>query len=205
MEYGFKNIFFDVFSIELRSCSWYNNLNDRSFEMKKKNIILIICLIIIILAAILLIVLKLTNNNNVIGKKDDFTKLLEDTIITINNINDKINDNNLAKELSYPDLDHVECRKYIGSDQEEYINDLENNYIIAFGEYGVFKKVIGDDDKKELYVCIPKNCKMKKIETYEITSEKENEKVITFDNINYTMEKVEDTWKFITPVILCDR
>ena len=168
---------------------------------KKVKIPLIIILTIAIVLSIIVIFLKIFYKPTT---NESFNKLLDETISSIEEINSKITSENLEKKTSYIIKEVLECRKYIGNDKEEYINLIKGTYVNPFYEYNIFN-LVKSEETEELYICLTKECKLDTIDKYNIETEEETTKVISINEYKYKMEKIDNTWKFIYPVVLCQK
>ena len=167
---------------------------------KTKEIILISVLVISIVAVTIIVAMVVLLKPKI---DDGLTK----TIKEINELNKSFKEDNLLKENSYDFNENYTCMEYIGDNTGEIIKKIETIYVNPFREYGNFNIVTSNEEgkiKEKLYVCLEKKCKIKEIEKYEVAMKEETRKVVRIANQEQVMVKVDNEWKFDSPVILCE-
>ena len=174
-------------------------------KLSKKEINLTIILIIIVFLTIGLIVLKIVNKST--DHQISSNSELEELVSQINNINLVYENIDLDDSTKYTKNANIYCYKYNGDDIEEYIKKINDLYVYSFsvdkGFDIVYTKNENGTSKKELYACMPKNCKVSKITSYKFVNEEENSKAFIFNDSNYVMLRGDNGWKFIQPVVDC--
>ena len=180
--------------------------------MRKK--IIIICIVTAVLIGTLLILISnkqnnSSNSNNIIEdntQKNDSSLISEikDTINTINDINKIFKSDDFLGEPQ-TNFSGYSCDLYLGDDANDYIEKLSAIYINPFYESGYFQY---DEYNGELYVCKPVNkCEFKDIKSddIKIIKDEEQEKIVSISGNEYIMQNIEGSWRFIYPIVSCDR
>lgn len=183
--------------------------------MKNKKIVVIgggILLLILLLVIIIIFFIKSNDNKTngsvtIVGKAIKEVQELNE-ILSVKNLNmdSKITlENGLdCYELIYDDFASV-----ASNFSKLYYNVISQNggiVLLSSGEYN--SKVI---DKPTMFVCLKESCEFKKIDDYEVVSEKEDEITIGVNTQNvpvsaYTYKRYEDgQWKFNKPIIDCEK
>lgn len=163
---------------------------------KEKNIDKII-LITILIVFVSLLVLAININSD-----KDFEKKLKTIIEEINDINKIVNNIDFNDTTSYTLENGLTCYA-TKNNSEKYIERLKKVYIFPFYEYSNYNLVLSDKEEK-LYVCIPEKCTINKIKDYYIVAEEKNIKVVRIDDKEYILNKIDNTWKFVFPILICD-
>lgn len=173
----------------------------------KKNRILIILLVFAICIVITLTILKLTYKSKT-NDNEEFTNQLQTLINNINEINKSFENIDLNDNSKYEN-DSASCYKYNGDNKEKLINLLYNTYINPFGDDGVFELVSFEtqsgETEEDLYLCIPDECEIKTIDNYSVVNDNEDNKIIQIGNGEYGLEKDDNNWKFVFPILNCKR
>ena len=177
--------------------------------MKKRNNIIFIFVVIIVVIGTILLIVNWKNNDSYSDddkiseeekeKRDDiFYSTIDETIKAVNELNVVLQKENL--ELTN-DVDYegdFTCYEYIGDNTSYYIEKIESIYKEPFGEYSNFKVL-----DNNLYVCYASNCNVQDISDYSLVVDDIDEKSIDTGNGVYTLNYVDDSWKFVFPVINC--
>lgn len=176
---------------------------------KNKKIVFIITLIAIVLLAIAALLL-LKKNTNVESKNDKTDNNLDQMIADISELNLLFAEGTLLPEGTYEKNDKT-CFEYIGKEKVDIIinkaKELFHNPFGPTSDFQIINSTFQDGTAKEkLYVCLNINCVADSITDYEIIKESETDiyKELRIDS-NYIikMSKINDTWKFDEPVVIC--
>lgn len=176
--------------------------------MKKKNIIIIVIVVLLIaIAAGLLIVFK---NRELKTPSNSESVNLEAMVNEINELIPKYTGDNLTDNGGYEENDNIFCYKYVNNDQSEQISKLKETYRDIFKKDSEFRivtsKLTDGTQKENLYICIPKECVLDEITTYEIIKETETDtkkEVKLNTHTIATISKVDNEWKFDNPIMIC--
>ena len=188
--------------------------------MKKIIKIIIIVLVFILSGALIgYIIFKLNNKNDSNILNDNKTQsiksdeeYLKELIANVNKINANFIPSNLSTTDSYEknnDYSNKICYRYKGSNLEEVLDLIEKTYYILDNDSSMLDIVTSKEgttpSKRILYVCLPTNCDIKKIDKYElISNDIQNTKLVKLnDNHEEYLKIINNDWKFYFPVDMC--
>ena len=92
-----------------------------------------------------------------------------------------------------------ECFQYNGSDANDVKSKASEIFEYSFRPEGNISEVDGN-----LYICKPNNCKIKKINKYEVLNVNDGRKILSVDLSDLVIEKVDNVWKFVIYNPLCE-
>lgn len=191
-------------------------------ENKKIKIVIIILVIAIILVGGEVLFINIfmkdkTPSTDV--KEENMSKLsnekLDSLIEKINVLNENFHEDSLLTDAPYLLTENFKCYRYKKDNAAEIKEKALELYIDPITDseddmYGMFKTLKSTDketgkERELLYICLQTNCKVGKIEKSEIIEDKDDSKLIKFnDKYSYYIQKVENDWKFVMPVVVCD-
>lgn len=191
-------------------------------ENKKIKIVIIILVIAIILVGGEVLFINIfmkdkTPSTDV--KEENMSKLsnekLDSLIEKINVLNENFHEDSLLTDAPYLLTENFKCYRYKKDNAAEIKEKALELYIDPITDseddmYGMFKTLKSTDketgkERELLYICLQTNCKVGKIEKSEIIEDKDDSKLIKFnDKYSYYIQKVDNDWKFVMPVVVCD-
>ena len=130
---------------------------------------------------------------------------LDDVIREYNTVINVFKKENLSEEDSFQhQYDHgLTCYKYIGTNEDEYINKIKNLFIEPFDHYSHF--FLKTTEKQEmLYACKPQNCEIKTFKEYSEINETDEQKKVIIESYECSLQKDGDNWKFPYSIIQCE-
>mgnify|MGYP004630074385 FL=1 len=159
--------------------------------MKKKIIIVLVAIVLGFLLGIgihfLTVYFKekkeLSNIKELVDNYNQFNRIYED----------------VTEALFVNQFDY-ECFKYEGDKIDDVKNKANEVFEYAFRNEGNLDEVDGD-----IYICKPKNCKIKKIDDYKVRNVNANRKILSVDTDQIVIEKVDNMWKFVIYYPLCEK
>lgn len=125
---------------------------------------------------------ELNKIQELVDKYNEFNKIYDD-----------------ATDVVYIDKFDNECFKYEG----DSVKALEKSREIAAASLG--GNSILNDAGENLYICKPKNCKVKKIEKYETIRLDDSKRILKVDLREFGIVKVGDVWKFSYFDVMCEK
>lgn len=178
--------------------------------MDKKKI-LIICgalLFAVGLGAGTYFLLNRPNEKTEENKIQDFDEFLQTAIEEINELNLVLISKDVSDTNSYENESGFTCKNYIGEDEKDIINRLNELYYNPFDEDGYFELIENDETGEEdLYICIPEDCIPRTVD-YDLTEiipdeEDPNSRKVNFGGAEYGASIYDGKWKFAFPVTIC--
>ena len=179
--------------------------------MNKKNVLIICGTLILAIALGVVLFLVLEKNDKNVAEKNkpqDFEEFLATAIDEINELNSVLTSENVSDTNSYENENGFMCKNYIGDDEKNIIDRLNNLYHNPFEEDGYFELIENEETGEEdLYVCLPEGCTPKVLDyaTGEIIidEEDENSRYVNFGGAEYGANLYDGKWKFTFPVTIC--
>lgn len=172
----------------------------------KKKIILIIAIVIILGTIICLFMFKNQNKNEDKYQNNKETDKIEELVLLIDSINEIYNSSEYSEKDYFINDNNLVCKKYIGTDVEEYIEKMKKAYINPFSNNGYFEiitKIENDIEQEQLYVCKNPTCEVTIINNnYEII-ESDLQTIINFYGLDISIDKDLEYYRIDYPVVPC--